>query len=103
MNQRRSIISPWRRLGGALIAILIFAAAPMIAVFIAEAIANANDCTLHEGFVNPCVVAGVDLGSLLYALGMAGWAMFFTLPAALFFLVVWCIAAGILIYRRSHA
>jgi len=74
---------------------LIFGLAPAISVAIAGTIASMHGCELHEGFVNPCVVGGVDVGETLYAMGVMGWFALITLPlgavgvaAALIFAVV---------------
>ena len=56
-----------------LLTILLLAASPLISVMIAGWIAETNGCTLHEGFVNPCVVNGTDIGQDLYAAFVLGW------------------------------
>lgn len=89
-----------------LAAILLFATAPLISVAIAGMIAEANGCTLHEGFVNPCIVGGVDWGSTLYALGVMGWFMLATIPIGAIALAAWLVAAVVLLvigYRRRRA
>lgn len=68
---------------------LLVCAAPMISVFVAAAIASHYGCTLHEGFVNPCVVAGRDIGQSLYTMGVMGWMMLFTLPIGALVLAAW--------------
>ncbi|MEP0320612.1 hypothetical protein [Bauldia litoralis] len=79
------------------------AVAPMISVMVAGSIAKANGCVLHEGFVNPCVVDGKDMGETLYAMGMMGWLMIATIPAGIIALIVWLIVATIMLVtgRRS--
>ena len=57
--------------------------APLVSVVIAGTLAHNYGCTLHEGFVNPCVILGEDRGELLYTMGVAGWFMFLTIPIAL--------------------
>lgn len=89
-----------------LAAILLFAAAPVISVAIAGMIAEANGCQLHEGFVNPCIVGGVDWGGTLYALGVMGWLMLATLPLGALALAAWVVAAIVLLvvgHRRRRA
>ncbi len=46
---------------------------------IAGLIADLNGCGLHEGFVQPCVVFGVDLGGLLHNMVALGWLMLISL------------------------
>ena len=85
---------PWRRYAGLATTITILTLAPVLSAFAAYAIANLNDCTLHEGYVNPCVIVGVDLGGALYTMGVLGWLGLMTLPIglpALLVLVVVCV------------
>lgn len=56
---------------------------PLVLITVAGAIASANNCTLHEGFVNPCVVNGRDMGETLYSMGVSGWFMLVTIPTGL--------------------
>lgn len=89
-----------------LAAILLFATAPLISVAIAGMIAEANGCRLHEGFVNPCVIGGVDWGGTLYALGVMGWFMLATIPIGAIALAAWVVAAVVLLivgHRRRRA
>lgn len=53
---------------------------PVFSVLLAGLVAKANSCELHEGFVNPCVIFGVDLGGMLYSMGVFGWFMLISLP-----------------------
>lgn len=62
--------------------ILLIGLLPVFSVAAAGLIADANDCTLHEGFVNPCVINGTDYGETLYTMGMMGWFMLATVPLA---------------------
>ncbi|MGH9201104.1 MAG: hypothetical protein ACRD2A_07700, partial [Vicinamibacterales bacterium] len=53
-----------RKIRGLLIGyavIALFTGWPILSVVIAGTIASWNGCTLHEGFVNPCVVNGRDI------------------------------------------
>ncbi len=59
---------------------ILFAISPIISLLIAGTVANVLGCELHEGFTNPCVLAGADLGELLYFMSVAGWFALFTLP-----------------------
>jgi hypothetical protein len=84
--------------------ILIVGASPLIAAFAAGAIADANGCTLHEGFVNPCIINGEDWGETLYTLFVLGWLAIGTIPiaviAALVYLAAVVIIALVLHFRR---
>jgi hypothetical protein len=62
--------------------ILLLGASPLIATLIAGSIAEANDCVLHEGFVNPCIINGKDWGEDLYFFGMMAWFAIGTIPLA---------------------
>ena len=65
--------------------------------------ASSHGCTLHEGFVNPCVVDGTDYGETLYQLGMMGWLMLFTLPLAAALICLWVvIEIGVAVKRRRQ-
>jgi hypothetical protein len=87
-----------------IVLILLAAGSPLIAVAIAGSIANANGCELHEGFVNPCVIDGVDRGQDLYTAAMLGWFAIATVPigliAALVYLLVVVIVALVRRNRR---
>lgn len=74
---------PWLRYGSLVATITALTLAPVLSVLVAAVITNLNDCVLHEGFVNPCLVAGVDLGGVLYAMGVMGWLGLITLPIGL--------------------
>ena len=63
--------------------LLLLAFAPLLIALGAGAFASANDCVLHEGFPNPCVVGGSDYGDTLYSLGVLGWFALVTLPVGL--------------------
>jgi hypothetical protein len=63
--------------------------APLVAVLIAYAIASPLDCRVDEGSSHPCVVAGVDLGPMLYLLGVSGWFMLVTWPLILVTAAIW--------------
>jgi hypothetical protein len=56
---------------------------PLLIAMLAGVIANLAKCELNEGSINPCVIAGRDVGKLLYAMGVGGWFTFMTMPAAL--------------------
>jgi hypothetical protein len=84
-----------RRLRGLLIGyavIAILSGWPIALVAIAGLIASWNHCTLHEGFANPCIVNGRDIGSTLYGMGVMGWFMLATIPLGAIAFVVWTLA-----------
>jgi len=80
-----------------LVLILLFAAAPILVAVGAGTYAQSHGCTLHEGFVNPCIVDGEDIGKTLYSLGVLGWFSLATIPiggvAALILILVWIVTA----------
>ena len=77
--------------------ILIVMLAPVASVMIAGSIADSHGCVLHEGFVNPCIVDGEDIGQTLYGMGMMGWLMIVTIPAGVVALLIWLVVAIILL------
>jgi hypothetical protein len=87
--------------------ILFLGISPFIVTSIAGAIADANGCTLHEGFVNPCIINGEDWGQDLYTYGMLGWLAIGTIPialaVALIYLLVVVIIAIVQSVRRRRA
>lgn len=76
---------------------------PIGSVILAGIIASTYGCRLHEGFVNPCVVAGYDLGVTLYTMAVAGWFGLMTLPFVLPILIFWVLVeiANRVMRRRS--
>lgn len=52
---------------------------PLLSVAVAGFIADLNGCGLHEGFVQPCVMFGKDIGGLLYNMVAIGWLMLISL------------------------
>lgn len=53
---------------------------PLFGVLWSSWFADRHGCILHEGFVNPCIVNGVDRGPDLYSAFVMGWFMLLTLP-----------------------
>lgn len=64
---------------------------PIASVLIATTIASWYGCTLHEGFVNPCIVNGRDIGQTLYGMGVMGWFMLATIPLGVIAFIVWTV------------
>lgn len=60
--------------------IIVVTFSPLISALGAGAIASHLGCTLNEGFVSPCEVFGVDIGSNLYSAFVLGWLTLMTLP-----------------------
>jgi hypothetical protein len=79
---------------------LVLCALPAVCVVGASVIAGAQGCALNEGSVNPCVVAGHDVGGLLYGMFLMGWGALFTIPIAALLLVFWIGAEGVNAVRR---
>lgn len=90
----------------AFFASLIFAVLPLIGMLAAGGLAGIGGCELNEGDVNSCILLGLDIGGPLYFLFVAGWFVFFTMPAgvlaAIVSLVVY-IVTKILIWRQKRA
>lgn len=83
-----------------LIMLTIAGAAPIISVIAAGFVAGSLGCTLDEGSIHPCVVAGIDLGAVLYAMGVAGWLMLATGPLLIILILIWMIIGLRAILRR---
>ena len=80
---------PWWVYGLLLAVILLFALAPVISVFVASWLAEANGCVLNEGDSHPCLIGGADWGGTLYTLFVLGWFALATLPLGGGALIVW--------------
>ena len=104
MSARQQRGFPWLLYVLAGFVILLLALAPVISVFVAFWIAEGNDCVLHEGTINPCLVNGGDVGDTLYAMLLLGWLAIASLPlgavALLALLVVFVI--HLLWWRRRR-
>ncbi|MBI1383688.1 MAG: hypothetical protein GC150_02075 [Rhizobiales bacterium] len=81
--------------------ILFLALLPVFSVLIASALAGTYDCTLHEGFPNPCRIGGLDWGNTLYSMFVMGWLALATLPIAALVVVLW-LAFEIAAYVRRR-
>jgi hypothetical protein len=82
--------------GLVILLIILIGIGPILVSMSAGMVANAFDCTLHEGFVNPCVIGGVDYGETLYSLGVMGWTSLRTCPLSIILLVVYAIAVVVI-------
>ena len=95
-----------RRIRGLLIGYLVIAVLagwPVASVVAAGLIASWNGCTLHEGFTNPCIVNGTDIGGTLYSMGVMGWFMIATIPLAAIGFVVWTVTWIVLRRLKGRA
>ncbi len=88
----------------ALALIVLFGAAPIVAVLAAAAIAGALGCTLNEGAAHACLLFGRNIGGMLYVMFTSHWFAMMTIPVAVMVLVVWGIVALILVllHRRRR-
>lgn len=67
-------------------------------------VAEANGCTLHEGFVNPCMIGGRDYGETLYGMGMMGWLAIASIPLGLIMLAAYLVIVFIVwLVRRQQS
>jgi hypothetical protein len=82
---------PWILYGIAFVLIVLVAVAPVGSVVACGLIANAHDCPVDEGSVDPCIIGGHDYGQLPYTLGVMGWLMLVALPGGALALVTWLI------------
>jgi len=74
---------------------------PLLATLAAGTVASMNGCELHEGFVNPCLIGGVDYGETLYSFGVLGWLSLGTIPiAAMLFLAYLLIVLVVWLVRK---
>lgn len=67
-------------------------------------LANAFGCTIHEGFANPCLVAGTDWGEAAYTLGLlAAWGPLIFAPVVMGAAMLWALFAAVraLLRRRT--
>ncbi len=86
----------WRRFILIQVIIILLAISPLLSVFAASRIATYFGCELHEGFVNPCIAFGQDIGASLYSGFVSGWYMFISLPLGF---LAWCIHIGYGIFK----
>ncbi len=75
---------------------------PLLSVIASTAIAGAFECTLHEGFANPCIVFGIDVGNVLASMFVAGWLMLATFPVTLVCLLLLVVLTIIKLVQRRR-
>lgn len=95
---------PWRAYLHAALVILLISGAPLLSVSLASVIATIGDCKAIEARVLPCVILGVDLGWLVYGLGIMGWLMLLSLPFGAMALpvLVLVVTAHYLLWQRQR-
>lgn len=71
----------WWLAGFGLVTLLIWA--PSLLFWFSLSFSAALDCTVHEGFPQPCLWAGMDWGPLLYQGFVIGWVQLLTAPLML--------------------
>ncbi|WP_152926505.1 hypothetical protein [Shimia sp. SK013] len=65
-----------------LLVVLLLSILPMLSVLASTYIASLAGCTLHEGAVNECTIAGLDFGPTLADMFVSGWFFLVTAPVA---------------------
>ena len=70
---------------------LLLCLSPLIAMAVAEFIAQIYGCKLDLTGAHPCMVGGSDWGETLLTLGMMGYFLFATMPAIAGIVVLWVI------------
>jgi hypothetical protein len=86
----------------ALAIILTLGGLPLVSMLLALGFADAFDCGINEGSVQPCIVFGHDFGGLLYPMALSGWFAMFTIPLAGLALIVWLIVLIVLFFFFKH-
>ncbi|MFC5586689.1 hypothetical protein ACFPOD_16365 [Nitratireductor kimnyeongensis] len=85
-----------------LVVILVLAALPVLSVAASSILASTYGCTVHEGFSNPCMIAGTDRGDMLYSMFVMGWLGIISLPLGMAALIAWTIALMIAVNRARR-
>lgn len=83
---------PWGRYLVLLAVIALLALFPVISVYAAYLVADANGCRLDEAGVYPCIVYGADVGGVLAVMALLGWLMLATVPMGGIALCLWSTA-----------
>ena len=73
-------------IGQAIIILWMFG--PLIPAIIAGIVASACGCKLDEGNTHPCLLFGVDIGKLLYTMGVMGLFTMGTFPSGILALIL---------------
>ncbi|MBA8877190.1 hypothetical protein [Phyllobacterium myrsinacearum] len=69
--------------------VTIIALLPLFSVLATYAIATPLGCAVDEGSVHPCLVGGIDIGDMLYTMGVLGWLMIPAAPVLLIAVLGW--------------
>lgn len=93
------ITSPHMRWRFLIIPILLFflAFSPLLAGMAAGTYAEYHGCRLHEGYPEPCIVDGVDVGKSLYTFAVLPWLTLATVPLGFSGLVLWVIVELVIV------
>jgi hypothetical protein len=79
----------WRIVAIVLTIVTIIALLPLLSVLATYAIATALGCAVDEGSVHQCLLGGIDIGDLLYTMGVLGWLMIPAAPVLLIAVLGW--------------
>lgn len=64
---------------------------PIVSVLLVGLVANSLGCRVDEGSVHPCIFCGIDIGPVLYVMGVSGWFMLVSLPVAAITSILWVV------------
>lgn len=73
--------------------------APVGALLLVALLTWAFDCRVDEGSVHPCSAAGINIGPVLYGLGMSGWLILGLWPVMILTVLIWC---GLLVWAIAR-
>jgi hypothetical protein len=73
---------------------------PFLLAATAGILAERHGCVLHEGYPNPCIIAGTDWGERLYGWGVMAWFVIVTWPVMLASLIGWPVYGVLRWWRR---
>lgn len=91
------------RLGWWLVAGLIgIGVAPMLGLALRAGLLALGGCPAPDGFVQPCLIGGLDLGGVIQVLALGHWAFFLTAPLALAGIVLGIALALVTLMRRAR-
>ncbi|WP_407529196.1 hypothetical protein [Methylobacterium oryzisoli] len=65
-------------------------------------LAGLTGCPVNEAQVQPCRVAGIDIGGLLYGLTMMGWIVIALLPVMLLTLLAGLVGGAVALWRARR-
>ena len=85
---------PWKKHALRLVFLVCLVALCFLPMLVSKWVADAHGCQLHEGFVTPCLVAGMDVGALLYQLFVSGWLAVFAVVVGFYVLIAFLFAAA---------